>query len=141
MVSKEQGLRDHLGSRITNASDTCSKIFHRQTASWRGEGKEGGGKRLRERGKWHCPPRLVAAGPGGSGRPDPAPRRGWAAGPGTSQLSLRGRVALRPLPDTHFGAAPAPAPRQPSPASVTTRAGYLGAPGPGSCGPGAGGRR
>lgn len=107
----ERGLRDHLSWRITNGSDTCSKIFHQQTVSW-------GDREAQNRAVFAAIGRISS--PVGELLLGPLPlaAEGGRAGGAGSLLAVTQRVAvaLRPAPDTHFGAAPARAPPRASPA-------------------------
>lgn len=90
MKNGERGLRDHLSRRITNASDTCRKIFHRgQYPAGRGAGARARAVTLAI-GRAPYPERQRRSDPA------PAPRVGGGgrARPGTSHLSLSGPPSL-----------------------------------------------
>lgn len=136
VMSGERALREHLCSRIINAADTCSKIFHQQTVSC-AEGRE-----ARDRAVFSGIGR--ARSPGGQRRAGPLPRARVGGGPGGARslpaVTQRAPVSLRPQPDTHLG------PPRPRPASGFACLSHntVRLPGhawPDSCGPSAGRRR
>lgn len=126
VMSGEGELRDHLSWGITSAADTCSKIFHEQTASCGGGG---------ERGKERCAPRWVAPPPRGAPSRTPPLRCGWAP-PGCHSAA-----AVAPGPARHaLQGGPAP-PASGWPGFSHNTVGLPGCARPGSYGPSAWWRR